>query len=411
MGAVSEPKELPRPPQTTLVGWVVLVGSVYVALQAIDSLTGLRTLTMQEYVEDLIKAMGNPVGVTVSDGLLAVRIATVTTAVVASAMAVLGWFALRRDRGARIGLSVLAVALLFCNVLLGGFAGMMVIAGVALLWLQPSRNWFAGLPPIEIPLSGGGLSARARRDADADSAREAEWDAHYVPPAASEQAPHVQAPQGDTGARPVQGFGTPDHPATPGQSPDETPGHASAPQAPAGQFPAQPASMRPVHQPGQPFGAPPRGTSAGGTARPRALVTAAVITFVFAGLGFISSAITALAAIAGGTELMQELLDQQPLLADQGISASELSSLLALTGAVLAVFCLAGAASAGLALAGNSVGRVLLIMVTCAVVAFSVAGVLSSPVLIVPAIAAVIVLVQLNRSDVVAWFRQRSGRR
>lgn len=394
MGAVSEPKELPRPPQTTLVGWVVLLGSVYVALQALDSLSSLRTMKMQEYVEELIVAMGKPAGVTVADGLMALRVATVTSAVASAAMAVLGWFALRRDRGARIGLTVLAVPLLFCNVLLGGFVAMMVIAGVALMWLQPSRNWFAGLPPIEPPAPPAGLSRRARRDADADSARESDWDASYAlpaPSASTEEAPAVQAPQGDTGARPVAGFGA--------HGPSADPFASPAPPAPA---------ARPVHQPGQPFG--PSATSAR-PPRPRALVTAAVITFVFAGLGFFSAGITALAALAGGDELMKELLEQQPLLADQGISAGELSTLLAITGGVLALFCLAGAAAAGLALAGNKVGRVLMIMVTCAVLVFSAAGVLTSPALVVPAVAAVIVLVQINRGDVVAWFRHGAGRR
>lgn len=392
MGPVSETKEHPRPPQTTLVGWVVLLGSVYLVLQAIDSLGGLRTREMQELVDEMIEAMGNPAGVTQADGLAWLRTSAVVSAVCAAACAVLGWFALRRDRGARIGLSVLAAPLLLASTVTGGFVTVMVVASIILLWGQPSRNWFAGLPPLEAPKLSEQppLSRRARRDADADSAREAERDAQWD---AQWDAPQTQAPTGDTGARAVQGFGTqPSVPAGPNAQ-QPVPGAPSA--VPAGGF------SRPAAAPLAPGQRPPR---------PAALVRACVITFVFAGLGFISSAISTMVALTAGDELMQDLLDQQPVFAEEGFTAEQLGSMLALVGGIMAFFSLLVIAAAALALAGNPVGRVLMVLMVSGVLVFALVGILTSPFMAIPAAASLFVLLQVNRAEVGAWMRDVAGR-
>ena len=62
----------------------------------------------------------------------------------ATAAVILGYQVLRRSRTARIGLTVLAVPLLFSGMVTGGFLSSIVVACALLLWLQPARDWFAG---------------------------------------------------------------------------------------------------------------------------------------------------------------------------------------------------------------------------------------------------------------------------
>src|SRR5690606_6545836 len=91
------------------------------------------------------------------------------------------FFALRGDTGARIGLSVLAVPLAVSAAATGGFVTFMVVAAVVLLWVQPSRNWFAGRPPVEVPslpglgrssnASDGGADVPPRGPADGDASQ------------------------------------------------------------------------------------------------------------------------------------------------------------------------------------------------------------------------------------------------
>ena len=408
---MSEPKDLPRPSQTTLAGWVIVVGAVFVALSAFESLGSLRSRDTAEMIADVLDEMGNPAGVSVADGVRALRAFTIVAAVCAAASAVLGWFALRRDRGARIGLTVLAVPLAFSTVLTGGFVSFMVVASVVLLWVQPSRNWFAGLPPVTPPVSLRDQPPVLDRHKSAEQG---------TPPAPPFQP---QPPRGATGGRPVQGFGTPPssqqsgqsgQPGQPGQPQQGAPTAAPNPYFPGPQDarpanPEQPYAQQPAQQPyaQQPYGqpgpiAPP--------ARPVQVLIAAVVTFVSAGIALLSSLATLAVSASADEKFFQDLIDDQEVLADQGVSADQLGQMLAISSSVVAVLSLLALLTAALTLAGNRAARTSLLMLSAGVFTFSVLGILASPLLIVTVVAAGVVLHQLTRPQVNAWFRSRDPR-
>jgi hypothetical protein len=155
-GRVSEPS-LHRPPQATLAGWLVVVGSVVVVLTALDQAAALHSLDTRETVQSyLSKPPGDTLGLGVQGGLTMLRVLTTVTAVAGAASAVLGWYALRRSKGARWALTVLAVPLFlvgfsFHGLVTDGVFPAMVAAAVVILWFQPARDWFDGKAPTPAP--------------------------------------------------------------------------------------------------------------------------------------------------------------------------------------------------------------------------------------------------------------------
>jgi hypothetical protein len=149
---VTEPT-LHRPPQATVAGWLVVAGSVAVVLAALDQAAGLHSLHTREAVEEyLSKPPGDDLGLGVQGGLTLLRALTTVTAVAGAAAAVLGWYALRRSKGARWGLTILAVPLFlvgfsFQGLVSGGVFAAMVVAAVIILWLGPARDWYDGRAP------------------------------------------------------------------------------------------------------------------------------------------------------------------------------------------------------------------------------------------------------------------------
>ena len=75
------------------------------------------------------------------------RTVSMVAAGLATAAAILGWHVLKRNRAARVGLSILAVPLFLCGLVTGGFLASVVAASVAMLWLAPARHWFDGTTP------------------------------------------------------------------------------------------------------------------------------------------------------------------------------------------------------------------------------------------------------------------------
>jgi hypothetical protein len=178
---------LPRPRQVTMAGWMIMGGSVLVVATVFETLINLNTLETREAVSQFLsEPPGEGLGLDVPGALLALRTVSMVAAGCATVAAVLGFHVLRRNRSARLGLTVLAVPIFFTGAATGGFLSTVVAMSVLLLWLEPSRNWFDGVRPASAP----------------DRAA-AGW-----PPPPPETPP--PAPPAPTSApRPHQGFGTP----------------------------------------------------------------------------------------------------------------------------------------------------------------------------------------------------------
>ena len=135
----------------TLAAWMIIVGSLLVVVSVVEVITGLRTLDTREGVESFLADAPRELGLDVERVLQILRVTALVTAGCASAAAVLGWHVLQRNRGARVGLTVLAVPLFLSGLITGGFMSSLVAAASLLLWLQPARNWFNGKPAPAVP--------------------------------------------------------------------------------------------------------------------------------------------------------------------------------------------------------------------------------------------------------------------
>ena len=136
-----------RPRQTTFAGGMIILGSVFLLLSVWEAVAGLRDIESREAIEEfLADPPGSQLGLTVEGTLQILRGVATVAGVCAAVAAVLGVYALRGHRPARIGLSVLAVPLFVTGIVAGGFLSSIVAVAIALLWLSPSREWFRGEP-------------------------------------------------------------------------------------------------------------------------------------------------------------------------------------------------------------------------------------------------------------------------
>lgn len=430
---MSTPETLPRPPQVTMLGWMIVIGSVLVVVNVFEMLGGLRSLDTREMVQEyLVDGPGSSLGWSIETGLAALRITAMVAAACAAATAVLGIFALQRNRGARVGLSTLAVPLFVTGAVAGGFMSSLVAAAVALLWMQPSRDWFAGRKPKPAtPLGRDDSGARnpfARPESDQDREH------------GQVDAPEPRVPVGSGGAgeptagRPVEGFG--DRPTWGAGTP--APG-VSEPVAPP-QDQERPGRQSPYgHAPGTSYGeqaphqAPHQAQHPGqhqsqhqsqhwaqqpapvSQRRPAAVIWAAVLTWLFAGLTFAASALAVLVLAGAPDQVRGEIdrvvadLEAQGGTGGQEITADMLITTTAVVGVVVAAFSLVACLAAVLLVVRRTQGSVLLMITSAFSAGFCLlAGVASlTPALLLPAVASGVVIALLLRKDVRGWLRSR----
>lgn len=136
---------------------LIMVGSVLVLVSGFQTVSALRTLETREALETLLKTVPwSSTGLDV-EGLIGIRhVAALVAAASAAICAILGGFILRKDRSARLGVSVAAVPMLLASLLLDNpLVAMFVVVAAAMLWASPSRDWFDGTwrpEPLRQPL-------------------------------------------------------------------------------------------------------------------------------------------------------------------------------------------------------------------------------------------------------------------
>lgn len=154
MGAMSESK-LPRPSQVTVAGWLVILGSLATLVGAYERIANLHSIDTRESVhrmldEPPLSGSGVDLG-TVLDVLHALALVAGACAVVA---VILGWQVMRRDRRARLVLTIVAVPLLLIGLAGQGFSSTIAAIAVVLLWVPRSRDWFDGVQRSSTPAPG-----------------------------------------------------------------------------------------------------------------------------------------------------------------------------------------------------------------------------------------------------------------
>lgn len=369
----------PRPTQATVAGALVILGSLVVVLGAWERISTLQTLESQRALETWLRdaSLTGSVGV---EGLsTTIRVMCVVGAAAATAAIVLGVQTFKRSLSARVVLTALSPLLLLGGAATGVFLAPMAVLGVALLWARPTRDWYAGRPWV--------AAEKERREARAARLQ-------------SQRRP--EAP-----ARPDP-FAPPAPPMPP--VPPAAPG-AQDPAAPAAPAPwgAPPGQQQPWGQPPapQPWGqqqqwAPPVRAERG--MRPRALVSACVLTWVGSALAAIAFAVSALAVGAQRSELYDDMVRQQPAIADQLSEQDVVIVIYAMLGAFV-VWCLVAAGLAALAYAGRNWARITLIVSAVGAALLTVVMAIGAPPVLLVLLLLGASIRLLLRPEVSAWYR------
>jgi hypothetical protein len=136
----------------TLAAALVMGASGMLVVSVFERLGDLRSIESRLAIEEFIsQPPGSDLGLDLESVLDILYVVSMVAAGLATAAAILGFHVLKRNRAARIGLSVLALPLFLCGLVTGGFLASVVAASVAMLWLSPSRQWFAGTTPEPVP--------------------------------------------------------------------------------------------------------------------------------------------------------------------------------------------------------------------------------------------------------------------
>ena len=194
---------------------MVVVACLLLVLTLFEAMAGVRSAdTRKGIVEFLAKPPGDGLSLTVDGVIELLRGLLLFSGALAAAGVVLGVYALLRHRGARVGLSVVAVLMLFSATFVSVLPVVVAVAA-AMLWGRESRDWFDGRTPQPRPVQDrtepgpapGMTSWRPDPDSGAAGQRSA------PPPSAHPFATPQPAP-GQHAAVPVGPMGYPQRPMT-----------------------------------------------------------------------------------------------------------------------------------------------------------------------------------------------------
>lgn len=364
---MSEPPARPR--QVTLAAALIMGGSAMIVGLVFERIAGLGSLETQKSVEQFLsEPPGDGLGLSADDLVTALRALAMVAGACATAAGILGFYVLRRSRSARVGLAVLALPLFASGMAAGGFMPAVVVAATAMLWFQPSRDWFDGVvrrPAVEAAQSTAQSTAQPTAQSMAGSPVEAPPE----PPA----EPPVSPPSSEP--RAMAGFGT----------------------APVGY---EPAVTAPVPLPaGRPVG------------RPARLLWACILTWTVCGLAISAMALSVLVLLAAPDVVFTEMHRQNPGLASEGLSDSEIRSATFVLAAVVLVWGGAAVLFAVQAFRGVAWGRLALLVSAAVAAVVCLLGSVLNVLLALPLGACLVTVALLLRPDVRAWFATRPSRR
>lgn len=371
-----------RPPQVTLSGWMIMLGSAFVVLTAFDAVAGLRSLETREALQETLgQEPYRSLGIEVSQAQDLMHVSLLVMAGCATAAAVLGWHVLRRSKHARIALTVLVLPLFLTGIAAGGFLTAIVTVAVVTLWLQPARDWFAGRTWQE---PRGFLTGGAGRSQDRDGARQPE----------------------DIWGHPKDGSPTGQQPDQPRPDPQLPPGYGDRPQPPPfqgfGNAPQPQAGQSQFGQPPYP-GQPPYGAHARSSGRPSPVALACLLTWVGSGLIVAFFGLAALGALTVPQETLRPQIERDyPQILDAMSYDQMILSTLVLSGGLIA-WAVAAAVLTLFVWRGDNWARVTLIVSSALVIVLSVTMAMAIAPLLYAGLG-IAVIVMLNRMDATAWF-------
>ncbi len=369
---MSTEKTPARPRQVTTAVALGVVGSALVVLSLFDALQRLRTVEMRQAVEEfLAEPPGDGLGVSTGWVLDALHVMILFNGALAAVTAVTAVYVFQRHHAARIAFSIAAGLLLLTSPFSGGVMAMLVAFAATMLWSRPARDWFAGREPLPAAAPAG-EPARAQRPDP--------W-----------AAPAPPAPVRSSEEKPSEPESTPGA---------DRPGPASYP---FGRPPENNWTRLPYEPP--PVAPGPVGGTAAYDQRPGGVTAAAVLTWVFSGgTALVYLVIVVMLMFARGP--LVDALQQDPRFDDLGMAAPDLLAVLWVMSAISIFWCVSAFALAVLAFRRVAWARIALV-VSAAVTALF--GLLTFPIGLVHAAAAVATIWLLFSRGANQWFSRKTG--
>jgi hypothetical protein len=362
MGAMSESdgtKAPARPRQVTVAGVTAAAACLLLVVSLFDSMATVRSADMRGRVAKFLATPpGDGLGMSTDTVIDLLRAVVLVSGGLAAAGVVLAIFALQRHRGARVGLGVVGLLMLFSATFVSGILPLAVAVAAAMLWGREARDWYDGRQPRPVP----------------------------APSAPAEPPPHPSAgpPAGSTypqaGSDPAAGPGP--QVGSPWSSPPQPPG-GPVPGYPApGTFQARPASR---------------------TGRPVQVTAAVWLTWVFSAFVAFLFLLVVLTILLDRDRLLEEI-QRTPTLTGAGFTTRQILGFMWVLSAVSIVWSLGAIALAVLVFRRVEVARVTL------VVSAVVAGLVclaAVPVGWPGAVAAFTTVTLLSRRSTRDWFAGR----
>ena len=151
-----------RPRQVTIAGVMATAACLLLVVSLFDSMAMVRSADVRKRIaEELSRPPGSGLGLDPAAVVEMLRVLVLVSGALAAAGAVLSIFVLQRHKGARVGLSVIAVLMLFSASFVSGLLPILVAVAASMLWGREARDWFAGRPPRPA-VKPPGAPARAR---------------------------------------------------------------------------------------------------------------------------------------------------------------------------------------------------------------------------------------------------------
>jgi hypothetical protein len=409
---MSESKTPARPSQVTLAGWAAVIGSALVVLTLFDSISQIRSIEMRESIQEfLTTSPGSGLGLDTAQVLEILRGLMLFAGAAAAAATVLAVYVLQRNNGARVGLTVAAVAIMATAPFTGSPFAVLVAAATMMLWTRPARDWFAGRTPAQ---AAAALEQRGTNVSTSEHPPTGQGPS--AGPSGSTEWPRMSDQSSDRPQPPpTEGFGAPPPPSQSG-----------APASPQGQQPGPSYGQEPY---GQPYGqqgqsgqqgqwpAPAYGQqqqygSYPGYAqpqdpdkRPTTVTIAAWLTWVFSTLTMLAFVLVVVVMIVAREEFV-DAMRNEPEFQQLDVGANDIIAAMWVVSAIVLIWCIASAALAVFAFRRQNWARITL------VVSAAIAGLFSLvtfPVGLLHTMAAGATVALLFTGGANRWYSRKPG--
>jgi hypothetical protein len=150
-----------RPRRVTVAGVMAAAACALLVVTLFDSMARVRSAAMRDAVDAFLReSPGAGLQVDVDGVLGLLRAVVLVSGALSAAGIVLAIYTLRRHRGARTGLTVIAVLLLFSATFVAGLLPIVVAVAATMLWSREARDWFDGRATAPAGSSVGAEEAR-----------------------------------------------------------------------------------------------------------------------------------------------------------------------------------------------------------------------------------------------------------